>query len=57
MGKTFRREKSMWDDGPIRYNTKPKKIKTNSNKTANIEERRKSKHKQLNQYLNPNERE
>jgi hypothetical protein len=47
----------MWDDDPIRYNTKPKKIKTNSNKTANIEERRKSKHKQLNQYLNPNERE
>lgn len=57
MGKTFRREKSMWDDDPIRYNTKPKKHRNNPYKSASIQERRKTKHKQMNQYLDPNERE
>jgi hypothetical protein len=56
MAKTFRSEKNIWDDDP-NHHTKPKKIKNNSNKTANIQERRKTKHKQLNQYLDPKERE
>ena len=51
MGKTYRREKNVWDDDPVRFENRSNKKPKKSFKDESIQELRKNKNKNVEEFF------